>query len=116
MRQRWLGRRLGALVTGQATLAAAEVPLDLALTAAAARRDPELGSSYTELMDLGLADERTAVVLMLLVERMRGGGSRYAPWMRLLPDRCGGRRAGCKWGTQAVGLCLGRLDCSCLPR
>ena len=87
MKQKWLGRRLGALVSGQSNLVAAEVPLGLALTADAAKRDPDLGGSYSELMDLGLVDERAAVVLMLLVEKMRGEGSRYAPWIRLLPTR-----------------------------
>jgi hypothetical protein len=93
MRQKWLGRRLGALVTGQRTLVAAEVPLTLALTSEAAKDDPDLGASYAELMDLGLVDERAAVVTMLLVERMRGRESRYTPWIRLLPTRCAPVRA-----------------------
>jgi hypothetical protein len=87
LRHRWLGRRLGAALTGQRTVPVAEVPLDLALTASSAVRDPELGGSYAELLRLGLLDERSVVVAMVAVERARGGESRYAPWLRLLPER-----------------------------
>lgn len=87
MRQRWLGRRLGALVTGQRTLVAAEVPLSLALTAETASQDPDLGQTYAELLQLGLLDERSVVVAMLTVEKLRGDESRYAPWIRMLPAR-----------------------------
>jgi hypothetical protein len=41
-------------------------------------------------MELGLLDERNAVIVMLLIERMRGDGSRYAPYIQLLPERCEG--------------------------
>ncbi|GBF87660.1 hypothetical protein Rsub_00371 [Raphidocelis subcapitata] len=86
MRHPWLGRRLGALLTGQRAVPVADVPLGLALTADAAVRDPDLGASYRELLDLGLIDGRTAVIAMLTVERAREAGSRYAPWLRLLPE------------------------------
>ncbi|KAF6263984.1 hypothetical protein COO60DRAFT_266676 [Scenedesmus sp. NREL 46B-D3] len=84
----WLGRRVGSLLLRGAahqTVTVAAVPLDLALTAESARQDPQLGPSYAELMDMGLLDERNAVIVMLLVEKMRGDGSRYAPYIQLLP-------------------------------
>jgi hypothetical protein len=87
MRHPWLGRRLGALLTGQRAVPVAGVPLGLAVTADAAVRDPDLGASYRELLDLGLLDCRTAVIAMLTLERARGADSRYAPWLRLLPER-----------------------------
>lgn len=38
-------------------------------------------------MDLGLLDERTAVIVMLMIEKLRGSASRYAPYIQLLPER-----------------------------
>jgi hypothetical protein len=87
----WLGRRVGSLLlrgSAHQTVSVATVPLHLAMTADSARQDPQLGSSYAELLDLGLLDERNAVIVMLLVERMRGRDSRYAPYIQLLPERC----------------------------
>ncbi len=60
--------------------------MSLALTAANVAADSELGPTISELMDLGLLDERTAVMVALLVQRMRGSCSHYAPWIALLPQ------------------------------
>lgn len=90
MSHSWLGRRLGSLLlrgTTHQTVPVAAVPLNLTLTADSARKDPELGPVYAELMDLGLLDERNAVIVMLLVEKMRGATSRYAPYIDLLPQQ-----------------------------
>ncbi len=63
----------------------AAIPLSLAMTQEAALAHPQLGPHFAELIELGLVDERMAVVLLLLVERMRGEESAYAPWIQLLP-------------------------------
>jgi hypothetical protein len=52
-------------------------------------------------MELGLLDERNAVIVMLLIEKMRGDGSRYAPYIQLLPERCEAAAA----AAAAVGAC-----------
>jgi hypothetical protein len=78
------------------TVPVISIPLHLALTAQSARADPELGSQYAELLDVGVIDERNVVVLMLLVEKMRGQASRYAPYINLLSHRsCGRSAVGC---------------------
>lgn len=101
MRHRWLGRRLGALLLpSERTLVAVQLPLGLVISAATVTADPELGGSYQELLDLGLLDERGVVMLFLLVEKMRGRGSRYAPWLDLLPDRWG---CCVCWGEACIG-------------
>ncbi len=73
----------------------AEVPLQVALTSANIVQHPELGPAFAELMQLGVLDERNAVMLALLIERLRGEDSPYAPWLRLLPEqyacRCWGQ-------------------------
>jgi hypothetical protein len=107
MRHAWLGRRLGALLTGQRTLPVASAPLSLALTARAAVADPDLGPAYAELLELGLLDERSAVIAMLTVERVRGGDSRYAPWIRMLPDRWGEKRGREGAGGGSTGRAVG---------
>ena len=66
----------------------ATIPFSLAITHETALSHPQLGPHFSELAELGLVDERTAVVLLLLVEKMRGEGSAYAPWLHLLPERC----------------------------
>lgn len=75
------------MLTGQQTVVVAEIPVDLVLTAANVVKDAELGPSYAELLQLGLLDERTVVVMFLLIERLKGSRSRYAPWLHLLPTR-----------------------------
>jgi hypothetical protein len=53
----------------------------------AAQAHPVLGPSFTQLLRQGELDERSAVVLLLLLERARGGASAYAPWLQLLPTQ-----------------------------
>jgi len=69
------------------TVQVASIPLDLSLTIDTALSHPQLGPQFAELLELGLIDERTAVVLLLMVERARGEASPYAPWLKLLPTR-----------------------------
>jgi hypothetical protein len=86
----WLGRRLGGLVLRGAanqTVPVATIPFSLAITHETALSHPQLGPHFAELAELGLVDERAAVVLLLMVEKMRGEGSTYAPWLQLLPER-----------------------------
>eukprot|EP00878_Enallax_costatus_P026230 GHUV01028121.1.p1 GENE.GHUV01028121.1~~GHUV01028121.1.p1 ORF type:complete len:207 (+),score=42.85 GHUV01028121.1:80-700(+) len=90
MSHSWLGRRLGAMILPGAknqTVQAASIPLDLAFTAEAARSDPDFGGPISELMDLGLLDERNAIIVMLMIERLKGPGSTYAPYIQMIPAR-----------------------------
>ncbi|KAG2450452.1 hypothetical protein HYH02_004954 [Chlamydomonas schloesseri] len=66
------------------TLAA--FPLAAAITARKACQDPQLGEQFSWMLDRQLLDERTAVMVYLLVERLRGEQSAYAPWIRALPQ------------------------------
>lgn len=90
MSHRWLGRRVGSfLLRGMShqTVPVATIPLNLALTAESARQDPELGSVYGELLEIGALDERSVVIVMLLVEKLKGQGSRWAPYINLLSEK-----------------------------
>ena len=79
---------------GNVTLAA--FPLADTLTAANLVRHPQHGPLLAELLQLGLVDERSAVILHLAAERRRlrqqpaaGGGASVSdarPWLALLPD------------------------------
>jgi hypothetical protein len=69
------------------TVPVATIPFGLSITVETALSHPQLGATFAELMELGLVDERTAVVLMVMVERARGKDSPYAPWLQLLPDK-----------------------------
>lgn len=69
------------------TVPVATIPFGLSITVETALAHPQLGGTFAELLNLGLIDERTAVVLMVMVERARGEGSPYAPWLQLLPNR-----------------------------
>jgi hypothetical protein len=87
---RWLGMWLGSLVLRGAdnqTVTVATIPLNLSLTVETALAHPQLGQHFAELLELGLIDERSAVVLLLVVERARGEDSPYAPYLQLLPER-----------------------------
>jgi hypothetical protein len=80
---RWAGSWVGF---GGGTATLASFPISAAITAAAAARDPGQGALLSELLELGVADERCAVMLHLAVERLRGRDSPLAPWIALLPD------------------------------
>jgi hypothetical protein len=73
--------------TANQTVPIACIPFSLSITVETALEHPQLGPTFAELLQLGLIDERTAVVLMLLVEMARGDDSPYAPWLQLLPTR-----------------------------
>jgi hypothetical protein len=79
---------------GNVTLAA--FPLAGTLTAANLVRHPQHGPLLAELLQLGLVDERSAVILHLAAERHRlrqqpaargsASASDARPWLALLPD------------------------------
>lgn len=83
------------------TVTAATFPLSLSMTVEAAAAHPQLGPQFMELLELGLLDERTAVVLLLLVEKARGEDSPWAPWLQLLPTRCAKTLVEGLWGLLA---------------
>ncbi len=87
LRLPWLGSRLGSLLSGQHTVTVADIPLSLALTASNVAADAQLGSSYAQLLEQGVVDERSVVMLWLVVERVRGTDSKYAPYIAILPQR-----------------------------
>lgn len=68
------------------TVPFATIPFGLSITVETALSHPQLGSTFAELLGLGLIDERTSVVLMVMIERARGDDSPYAPWLQLLPS------------------------------
>ncbi|GLI65463.1 hypothetical protein VaNZ11_008813 [Volvox africanus] len=63
----------------------ASFPLDAAITVRTARNDPQVGQQFSWMLDKHLLDERTAVMVYLLLERLRGNESRFAPWIHALP-------------------------------
>lgn len=101
----WLGTVAGWAGWGRdAPIAVAAFPAAHALTAANLAQHPQQGAVLRELQELGLADERTAVMLHLAVERLRlrhaqqqggqpssggGGGPSLLPWLALLPQDFG---------------------------
>lgn len=101
----WLGTAAGWAGWGRDTpISVAAFPAAHALTAANLAQHPQQGAVLQELWNLGLADERTVVILHLAVERLRlrqarqhggvpGSGSRHSPgllpWLALLPDDFG---------------------------
>ncbi|KAL4425721.1 hypothetical protein ABPG75_009737 [Micractinium tetrahymenae] len=113
-RRGWLGTAAGWVGWGRdAPISVAAFPAAHALTAANLAQHPQQGAVLRELQQLGLVDERTAVILHLAVERLRlrqarqqgsgpssssgsgssSGGSGEAhgllPWLALLPDDFG---------------------------
>ncbi|GIL75966.1 hypothetical protein Vretimale_5622 [Volvox reticuliferus] len=63
----------------------ASFPLDAAITVRTACNDPQVGQQFSWMLDKHLLDERTAVMVYLLIERLRGNESRFAPWIHALP-------------------------------
>lgn len=68
---------------GEATLAT--FPLESTITASTVSQLPQQGPILNELLEEGIVDERTAVILHLVVERLRGKESPLRPWIALLP-------------------------------
>lgn len=98
------------------TVSVATIPFKLALTVESAVAHPLLGQQFGELLELGLIDERTAVVVLLLVERARGEDSAYAPWLQLLPARLVGWRDKETWVLEMMnvqGWLFDRLSVHC---
>jgi hypothetical protein len=88
----WWGRGRSWVGLGGGSATLASFPLATAITAAAVTAPPagapggQRGrSALTELLELGVVDERTVVQLYLAVERARGEASPMRPWMALLP-------------------------------
>jgi hypothetical protein len=52
-----------------------------------AMQEPLLGANYQELYELGVAGERQIVMLMLMIEKLRGSDSKWAPYIQQLPTR-----------------------------
>lgn len=61
------------------------VPDHLILCADNLVKDPDVGPLYQDMMKQGLLDERTVIMMALMVEKLRASQSRYAPWLDLLP-------------------------------
>lgn len=85
------GSLKSALTLGQAgratTISLASFPLEGAITAHSvlSTTPGEQAAILRELAALGLVDERTLVMLHLMVERLKGRDSPLCPWIRLLP-------------------------------
>ncbi|KAJ7559034.1 hypothetical protein O6H91_04G066600 [Diphasiastrum complanatum] len=60
-------------------------PLHMAITPMSVLQDPVLGSYYQKLYEDGEVDDRLLVMLFLLVERLRGSSSFWAPYLDMLP-------------------------------
>jgi len=75
--------RLFGFARGDVTLAT--FPIQASITAASASEQPGQGELLAELLRSGVIDERTAVILHLVVERTRGAGSPLKPYISLLP-------------------------------
>lgn len=64
----------------------ADFPLSSSLTAPNILQCPRLGDMYGQLYGHGLVDERTLVMLQLVVEGLRGPASDLWPWIAMLPQ------------------------------
>ncbi|KAG2440994.1 hypothetical protein HXX76_003847 [Chlamydomonas incerta] len=82
----WLWPRRGSAAGQREPTTLAAFPLEAAITARKACQDPQLGEQFSWMLERQLLDERTAVMVYLLVERLRGDSSAYAPWIRALPQ------------------------------
>ncbi|GFR47156.1 hypothetical protein Agub_g8847, partial [Astrephomene gubernaculifera] len=80
----WLWPRRGAPALPE-PVTLASFPLAAAITLRTACSDPQLGEQFSWMVDKQLLDERTAVMVYLLIEKLRGDKSRFAPWIRTLP-------------------------------
>lgn len=64
-------------------------PLDLAITPMRVLQDHEFGNVYGKLFEDGDVDDRLLMILFLLVERVRGELSFWAPYLDMLPTSFG---------------------------
>jgi hypothetical protein len=55
-------------------------PLPLAITPMSVLQNPDFGKAYGKLFDEGDVDDRLLVILFLMVERLRGSCSLWAPY------------------------------------
>ena len=55
-------------------------PLTLAITPMSVLQNPEFGEAYGKLFEEGEVDDRLLVILFLMVERLRGSCSVWAPY------------------------------------
>ncbi|KAL3140376.1 hypothetical protein ABBQ38_004637 [Trebouxia sp. C0009 RCD-2024] len=65
----------------------ATFPLHAAITPQTILSDPVLGSTYQELLNIGVLDERALILLFLTVERQLGEDSVWHPWISILPQK-----------------------------
>ena len=64
-------------------------PLSNALTPASCIREPRVGWVYRALLEDGTLSPRLAVMAFLIVERLRGATSPWAPYIAMLPEEEG---------------------------
>lgn len=55
-------------------------PLHLAITPMSVLQDPKFGMAYAKLFEDGDVDDRLLMILFLMVERIRGSSSLWAPY------------------------------------
>lgn len=58
------------------------------------------------MLEKRLLDERTAIIVFLLLERLKGERSRYAPYIQALPKRCANHPFGAEAALRACRACL----------
>ena len=75
-----------ARLGGRGDVALATVPIASTLTSDSVVRAPGHGPLLAELLDAGVVDARTAVVLHLVVERAQLAKSPLRPWLAMMPD------------------------------
>ncbi|GAB4816950.1 hypothetical protein N2152v2_003996 [Parachlorella kessleri] len=83
----WWGSLKAGLGFGEnPNVALASFPLSSAVTAGnVLGQGGQQAALLKELVELGVADERTVVMLHLIVERLKGPESKLCPWLVLLP-------------------------------
>ncbi|CAD7704284.1 unnamed protein product [Ostreobium quekettii] len=65
---------------------AASFPLSSSLTVETACSDKAVGPSLQGLLDTGQIDEHDVLAIFLMVQKLLGSDSEWAPWLQLLPD------------------------------
>lgn len=59
-----------------------------AISAKSITSHSDLAPTYASLLEAGQVDERTLVMLYLLIEQLRGSDSQLGPWLKMLPSHC----------------------------